>query len=309
MASGRRVQALDRGLDWPPHRSTFMTRTRSPLSAKLRSLAHSAALAPLYRFYRRNKVRRLVKGYAPRVVTHTYGGYRLSISLEDPLAEGWYDHDWPPLPELTQLAASRLRPGACVFDLGAHQGIIAMILGYIVGDEGKVVAVEAERHNHLVAQRNMLLNRLANVELLHAAVAGDEGTLQIAEEFNGRVLAHGAVASSSVSGVTIDGLAARYGRPDVVLIDVEGYEVEALRGAARCIAANRTDFFVETHGSHGLEETGASVADVLSYFPSARYRCLVSPAADQLDTYEFTELDVTSLPKDRFFLVAIARSR
>jgi FkbM family methyltransferase len=273
----------------------------------LKPLVHSAGLAPLYRLHRHYKMRRLVQDYTPRLVRHSYGGYKLSISLEDPLAEGWYDRDWPPLPELEQLAASRLTPGAQVFDLGAHQGVVAMMLAHLVGVQGNVVAVEAERHNHGVALRNVALNHLTNVKLIHAAVAAREGSLQFAEGLNGHVLSRGFVAGSRVPAVTIDGLAVRYGHPDVVFIDVEGYEVEALRGATHCITTGETDFFVETHIGHGLEDAGGSVADVLGHFPEARFRRLVSPAGDQSDSYEFTELDMAAVPQERFFLVAIAR--
>jgi FkbM family methyltransferase len=271
-------------------------------------VAHSRLVAPLYRLYRRAKIRNLVKNYPSRVVVHTYGGYELSISLEDPLAEGWYDHDWPPLQELTQLEASCLRPGARVFDLGAHQGVVAMILARVVGDQGTVVAVEAERHNYCVAQRNIKLNKITNAKVIHAAVAATEGSVHFSDGLNGRVLSRGLVGSSAVTAVTIDGLAARYGHPDVVFIDVEGYEEEALRGAAHCLATGVTDFFIEIHTGHGLEDAGGSVRAVLGRFPQATFRCLVSPAGDQLDSYEFIDLDVTTIPKDRFFLVALVHA-
>jgi FkbM family methyltransferase len=281
-----------------------LQRAEKYASSKLGNLAQFASL---YRVYRRRKIRRLVSAYPRRVVTHSYHGYELSLSVEDPLAEGWYDHDWPSLPELNLLAASRLKPGARVFDLGAHQGVVAMVLARLVGEEGVVVAVEAERHNHGVALRNLALNHVTNVTLIHAAVAADEGSLRFAEGLNGHVLCHGGLGSAGVAAMTIDGLADRYGWPDVVFLDVEGYEVEALRGAVRCIAGGKTDFFVETHIGHGLEEAGGTVADVLGHFPDVRFRRLVSPAGDQLDSYEFTELDVAAMPpEERFFFVALA---
>jgi FkbM family methyltransferase len=231
------------------------------------------------------------------------------VSLEDPLAEGWYDHDWPHLPELDRLGASHLKPGARVFDLGAHQGVVAMILARIVGDNGKVVAVEAERHNHRVAIRNMALNGITNVEVIHAAVAAHEGSLHFANSLNGRVLSRGVLGSSRVPAVTIDGLAARYGSPDVVFIDVEGYEAEALRGAAGCIAGAQADFFVETHVGHGLEDAGSSAVEVIDCFPEARFERLVSPARDQLDQYAFAEVDQRDVPQQRFYLIALPRDR
>ena len=55
---------------------------------------------------------------------------------------------YPNLPELVLLRESgALRQGSNVFELGAHQGIVALILADAVGPQGTVIAVEAERHN------------------------------------------------------------------------------------------------------------------------------------------------------------------
>ena len=59
------------------------------------------------------------------------------------MGAGWYDHDWPELPEIALLKQHGLRPGARVFDIGAHQGVVALMLSKTVGPEGFVLAVEA----------------------------------------------------------------------------------------------------------------------------------------------------------------------
>lgn len=74
------------------------------------------------------RVRRLIRTYRPHVVEHTYGAERLKVYLADPMAQGWYDSDWPELPELARLRQSRLRPGARVFAVGAHQGVVAAMI-------------------------------------------------------------------------------------------------------------------------------------------------------------------------------------
>src|SRR5579862_5329355 len=61
-----------------------------------------------------------LRTYRPRQVCHRYGDTLLTVELTDPLAEGWYDHDWESLPEIMLLRQHRLRPGARCFDLGAH---------------------------------------------------------------------------------------------------------------------------------------------------------------------------------------------
>jgi len=82
-------------------------------------------------------LRRLIRRFSARVVTRTYGAGSLRVHVGDPLAEGWYDHDWDELPEIAALRQTRLRPGALVFDLGAHQGVVAMMLAREVGPAAK----------------------------------------------------------------------------------------------------------------------------------------------------------------------------
>ena len=103
--------------------------------------------------YRGWRVRRLIAGYSPRVVEHQYGAARLRIELTDPMAAGWYDHDWSELPEIETLRGRTLRPGACVFDIGAHHGVVALMLASEVGSAGQVIAVEANPHNASSASR------------------------------------------------------------------------------------------------------------------------------------------------------------
>jgi hypothetical protein len=81
------------------------------------------------------------------------------------------------------------------------------------------------------------------------------------------------------------------------------------RGAAACIAGARTDFFVETHIGHGLEDAGGPAAQVSDCCPEACFERLVSPVGDQLDQYEFTEVDESHVPQQRCLLIALPRDR
>src|SRR5215211_6728499 len=98
-----------------------------------------------------------------RVVRHRYHGRDLWMQLADPVGESWYDLDYPEVPEIAFLAEHRLRPGAVVFDIGAHQGLYAALLAAEVAPDGRVVAVEANEFNADVAVTNMHLNGIENV--------------------------------------------------------------------------------------------------------------------------------------------------
>lgn len=114
--------------------------------------------------------------YRNHVVEHKYGGIHLKVELHDPDAAGWYDHDWDPLTELEFLRKHGLRPGARVFDLGAHQGVVAMQLAHIVSP-GEVIAVEGNWYNAARARRNMEINGLRNIRVIHAVVAAELGKM------------------------------------------------------------------------------------------------------------------------------------
>lgn len=109
---------------------------------------------------------------------------------------------------------------------------------------------------------------------------------------------------SQVRCLSIDDLAERYGVPDVLFIDVEGFEQEVLKGASRTLSSN-PDCFVEVHTGCGLEKYGGSVGSVLAFFPRERFRLLVN--AREKD--QFRALDELSvILTDRFFLIAIGQS-
>jgi FkbM family methyltransferase len=258
------------------------------------------------RLYFRLAIRMGIARHRNRVVHHDYGGFELAVSVEDPVGAQWYDHDWPMPPELAQLRESRLRPGARVFDLGAHQAVVALLLARLVEPGGEVIALEAEQHNYEVALHNRQLNDAGNLTVLHAAAAAAPGELTFTGGFNGNVVKSGGLGTARVSAECVDGLAARFGTPDVVFVDVEGFEHEVLAGARETIAAGKTDFFVEVHVGHGLEDLGGTGAAVLACFPPERYRLLGCRAAGELEGYEFAPIgEPADLLADRFFLLAL----
>jgi FkbM family methyltransferase len=220
------------------------------------------------------RVHRQIATYKPRIVEHTFGGRPLSVYLADPVSEAWYDKDWGELPEVAALRRSRLRPGARVFNLGAHQGVIAMMLADCVGETGQVVAVEANPHNAAVAARNFELNGLRQIELLHAAVSAHRGKIVFNESLNGQLDdGTGSRGKLEVDSVTIDDLVARFGHPDIVFMDIEGAECLAL-SAASAAFQGETDFFVEVHVGCGLEHLGGTSEALLSYFDPNRFELL-----------------------------------
>lgn len=261
--------------------------------------------APVVGRLRAWRVGRIVRRYEPRVVRHTYGGHDLQVRLADPLAAGWYDSDWAELAEVRFLREHGLRPGATVFDLGAHQGVVALMLAREVGPGGRVVAVEASPHNAAAAEANARLNAADNLVVRCAAVADRPGTLTFNTGLNGQADdGTGAWGRVEVPALTIDQLAAEFGPPAVLFIDVEGFECHALRGAVDTLA-RRPDCFVEVHLGAGLEKFG-SLDELLGYFPPAAYDLYRLADEKGAAPRPATAADLRA-ETGRFFLLAVAR--
>jgi FkbM family methyltransferase len=112
--------------------------------------------------------------------------------------------------------------------------VVAMMLSKIVGPEGSVLAVEASPENYEAGEQNRKLNRIENCRIVHGAAAAKSGTLVFNRGTNGQVDdGNGEWGQIEVNSYSIDDLAERFGTPDVLFIDVEGFECEVLCGGQR----------------------------------------------------------------------------
>jgi FkbM family methyltransferase len=194
------------------------------------------------------------------------------MNIHDRVGEEWYDKDWDLPPEFAFLALHGLKPGARIFDLGAHQCLIAMLLAKQVGPDGEVIAVEASRHNADVASRNIATNSVDNVHIVQGLISSSVGQERAVSSFNSsRAVGTGHAAGTTlVDSLSIDELSRRAGSPDIVYMDIEGFEIEALKGAQETIARHCT-WLIELHGDATLARYGARNRDALSFFPAGSY--------------------------------------
>ena len=95
--------------------------------------------------------------------------------------------------------------------------------------------------------------------------------------------------------------------PDVLYIDVEGFECEVLKGATTTLQYSKPDCYVEVHLQTGLERFGGSLQELLSFFPSNQYDLFYKGEASG-DSRDYRRADqLSDFPTDRFNLVALAK--
>ncbi|HEX2052615.1 MAG TPA: FkbM family methyltransferase [Actinomycetota bacterium] len=170
--------------------------------------------------------------------------------------------------EVQRLLSEHVRPGQVAFDVGAHLGFFTLLLARLVGDGGRVVSVEPDPFLGPKLQANLEKNDASNVTVVRAAA----GTVAAERRFvsgGGGGIGHlGDEGDLQVDGTTLDDLARRFGTPDLVKIDVEGGEVEVLRGAPELLSTGRPVVVVEVHDS-AMEAEARQLLDEMSYDVSA----------------------------------------
>ncbi|HEX5179675.1 MAG TPA: FkbM family methyltransferase [Gemmatimonadaceae bacterium] len=150
-----------------------------------------------------------------------------------------------------RLFARRVHVGDVVFDVGANVGFYTLLAAARVGETGRVIAFEPLPKNVQRIHQHLRLNRLENVQVMEAAVGARSGTARFqphASNAMGKVSANGIVG---VELVSLDVLTDSKSIPDPTLIkiDVEGAELDVLKGAARTLDRARPAILLATHGS------------------------------------------------------------
>jgi len=148
-----------------------------------------------------------------------------------------------------------IAPGAIAFDVGANVGAYSLLLGRWVGGGGHVFAFEPSPSAFAGLGEHIRLNALdARVTPVPSAVGGVVGSLPFIVEptaGEGRLASStGGRATVDVRVTTLDAFCGEHGlSPDFVKVDVEGAELDVLRGARRTIARAKGTLalFVEMH--------------------------------------------------------------
>ncbi|MDB5875808.1 MAG: FkbM family methyltransferase [Ramlibacter sp.] len=175
--------------------------------------------------------------------------------------------------------------GDVVLDIGANIGAHTLQLAKLVGPAGRVLAFEPTDFAFRKLQRNIELNpglasRITAYNCFLAAQNGDplpdsiySSWPLIAEpELHAKHLGR-AMPTKSASTRSVDSVLAEAGDPPVRLVklDVDGFECEILRGAAKLLSVQKPLFVMEL-APYVLEERGASLGELLSLLTSNGYR-------------------------------------
>ena len=169
----------------------------------------------------------------------------------------------PPEKHILKWIAQSLPAGGVFFDVGAHYGWMAMAAARKAGRRGRVVAFEASPPLIEVLRYHARVNRLRQVQVVHAAVSDvSAGSVPIFLLNQGLSCRNSITIGApdvpyvtpqeklciQVPSISLDDFALSSGlAPDVIKIDVEGAELLVLDGAEDMLDRFRPTLILASH--------------------------------------------------------------
>ena len=193
-------------------------------------------------------------------------------------------------PHLTDAFRGRLAPGDVCVDVGAHVGYYTLLASRLVGPQGQVYAFEPSPRTYRALETNLALNDVANVNAMNVAAGAEDGSAVLHEapryasgnsSLTRRMLETPDVGrpedytAVEVSVGVVDAIVPReaFGRVRLIKVDVEGYEVEVLRGLDLILAEGApVSLIVELTPEWSAEAPGPFVEELCRRHGLAPYR-------------------------------------
>jgi len=189
------------------------------------------------------------------------GGYGVGFQL---LNTSSFDHDEVDLLlQLLNLRRQHFGDGVVAIDCGANIGVHTVEWAKFMHGWGKVIAIEAQERIFYALAGNITLNNCFNARAIWAAAGREEGSINVpvpnyfvpssfgsmeirqteSTEFIGQVIDYSRENTQATRMVSIDGMALP--RVDLIKIDIEGMEMEAIEGASHTIQKLKPQLVIE----------------------------------------------------------------
>ena len=165
-----------------------------------------------------------------------------------------------------------LFPGAVAVDAGANIGIYSQFLARCVGPAGVVYSFEPAPENF--KRLRAATRRFSNVHVSQAAVGerSRPSELYVCDTLNvdhrTYLTDNSARRVVQIEMVALDDYFEPGQRIDLIKMDIQGYELHALRGASRVLADNPSANLLLEFWPYGLKQAGANWIDLIATLKS-----------------------------------------
>lgn len=181
-----------------------------------------------------------------------------------------------------------LSEGDCIVEGGANIGTHTVAYAEKVGENGGVIAfdpnpdaVECLKHNCV---------KLKNVRIHEWALGDTRRMVQLHQEPNAGASYVFPGKNGKIECIPLDAL--HFSRLDFIKLDIEGFELFALRGAVLTLLKHRPKLLIEMN-REALERNGHSYSQVFAFLRGARYDFTPLNPEWRLETDQY---DLLALP-------------
>ncbi|OIJ68145.1 FkbM family methyltransferase [Streptomyces mangrovisoli] len=229
-----------------------------------------------------------------RRVVETRFGARFAVDTQDLIQRYVYLFGvWEP--HMTGWLERRLKPGDTFVDVGANVGIFSVLASQLVGERGRVVAIEASPVFHGRLTQQLRLNGCGNVRALNAAVADTHRTLTFVLASSRNMGANSIVpydgpaeSAFDIAALPLPELLAEdeAATARVIKIDVEGAEGQVVRGLRPLLGRLRPDVEITVEVTPDrMAQLGDSVDELLETMSDAGFHAYRLPNAYAPESY------------------------
>jgi FkbM family methyltransferase len=214
---------------------------------------------------------------AEDVVSVDLGGYMVCVRASDGdfgraiVATGDYE------PHVRRFLMDTLKAGHVVIDVGANVGCLCLQAARLVGEQGRVIAVEPNPDNLQLLYAGILLNEWAHIQVLPCAAWDAPGIMSLKGGASNTYVVHAVPLDEGrayAQLVRLDEALASTDRVDLIKIDIEGHEPRAVRGAHGLIEKHRPILLTEFNPRCLRDVGGVAPIDyaeqILSYYSRLR---------------------------------------
>lgn len=199
------------------------------------------------------------------------------------------------------------KPGAVMVDVGSNIGYVLLKMAQIGGTNSKVYGFEPDPVNYQACATNVKLNAFKNISLLNIGLGSEEqelylGVHTVSNRGGNRVVAEVdmAIDSARIQVVKLDEFVSehRIEKIDLIKIDVEGYELHVLQGAAHTLQTSKPILFIELDDTN-LKAQGHSSKELVKFVKELGYEAYHAENGNVITTdqlFDHTHFDIICRP-------------
>ena len=220
-----------------------------PLTHKIIQKLLSVSKFPARDFLIENLPKWFIKPATGKVVVETNFGFKINLDpvFDKNIENVIYERGVYELGTVTVLQ-DFLKQGDTFVDVGANIGWLSLVGAKKVGDKGKVLAFEPVPSTFKILNSNKDINHFNQIKLHQFALGNNEQEVTIYPETENRggasILNHQSDKGIEIEVKRLDDLQLK-SKVNVIKIDVEGFELDVLKGASDTIIKDKPKLIIE----------------------------------------------------------------